>query len=142
MRRGLSAAMACGRRLFGHGSISRRRSPILGRFAPPAGHWWSLSVLSAWERRHSRPLPVPMVAAAIAHDRISQKNSKQDRPVGGQALPPPVYRSAPRPVRRERLTPGRELELIRRAQNGDQLARQEIIASVQPLIEHVAAQYE
>jgi len=41
-----------------------------GRFVPPAGEWWSLSVLSAWERRHSRPLPIPMVAAAITHDGI------------------------------------------------------------------------
>jgi hypothetical protein len=52
-----------------------------GRFAPPAGEWWSLSVLSAWERFHSRPLPIPMVAAAIAHDTISRKNSKQNRPL-------------------------------------------------------------
>jgi RNA polymerase sigma factor (sigma-70 family) len=112
-----------------------------GRFAPPAGKWWSLSVLSAWERRHSRPLPIPMVAAAIAHDRISQKNTKQGRPVRGQAPPPPAYRSAPRPIKRERLTPERELELIRRAQNGDLSARQEIIASVQPLIKLIAADY-
>ena len=41
----------------------------------------------------------------------------------------------------ERLTPEREIELIRRAQNGDQSARQEIIASVQPLIELIAADY-
>jgi RNA polymerase sigma factor (sigma-70 family) len=82
-----------------------------------------------------------MVAAAIAHDRISQKNSKQDRPVRRQALPPPAYRSAPRPIKRERLTPQRELELIKRAQNGDQSARQEIIASVQPLLKLIAARY-
>jgi len=113
-----------------------------GRLAPPTGAWWSLSVLSAWERRHSRSLPISMVAAAIAHQRISQKNSKQDRPVRGHALPPPDYRSAPRPSKYERLTPERELELVRRAQNGDQSARQEIITSVQPLIEHIAARYE
>jgi RNA polymerase sigma factor (sigma-70 family) len=82
-----------------------------------------------------------MVAAAIAHQRISQKNSKQDRPVGGQARPAPAYRSAPRPIRYERLTPERELELIRRAQNGDQSARQAVIASVQPLIKRIAAHY-
>jgi RNA polymerase sporulation-specific sigma factor len=112
-----------------------------GRFVPPGREWWSLSVLSAWERRHSRSLPISMVAAAIAHERISQKNSKQDRPVRGQALPAPAYRSAPRPIKYERLPPEREIELIRRAQNGDQSARQEIIASVQPLIELIAAGY-
>ena len=112
-----------------------------GRLAPPAGEWWSLSVLSAWERRHSRPLPIPMVAAAIAHDRISQKNSKQDRLVRRQALPTPAYSSAPRPIMSERLTPERELELIERAQNGDQSARQEIIAAVQTLIKLIAAHY-
>ena len=112
-----------------------------GRFAPPATAWWSLPVLSAWERRYSRSLPISTFEAAIAHDRISQKKSKQDRPVRGQALPPPAYRPAPRPIKCERLTPERELELVRRAQNGDQSARQEIIASVQPLIEHMAARY-
>jgi RNA polymerase sporulation-specific sigma factor len=112
-----------------------------GRFVPPAGDWWSLSVLSEWERRHARPLPISMVAAAIAHDRISPKNSKQDRPVRGQAPPPPAYRSAPRPIRYERLTPERELELIRRAQNGDQSARQAVIASVQPLIKLIASHH-
>lgn len=110
-----------------------------GRFVPPAREWWSLSVLSAWERRHSRSLPIPMVAAAIAHDRISQKNSKRDRPVRTETLPPPAYRAAPRPIKRERLTPEREVELIRRAQNGDESARQEIVASVQPLIGLIAA---
>jgi RNA polymerase sporulation-specific sigma factor len=117
-------------------------SPIsdFGRFVAPARKWWSLSVLSAWERRHSRSLPIPMVAAAIAHDRISQKNSKQGRPVRTKTLPP-AYRSTPRPIKHERLTPEREVELIRRAQNGDQSARQEIIASVQPLLKLIAARY-
>jgi RNA polymerase sporulation-specific sigma factor len=110
-----------------------------GRFDPPAGEWWSLSVLSAWEGRHSRPLPIPVVAAAIAHDRTSQKNSKQDRPVRTKTLAPAAYRSAPRPIKREPLTQEREVELIRRAQNGDESARQEIIASVQPLIGFFAA---
>jgi RNA polymerase sporulation-specific sigma factor len=112
-----------------------------GRFVPPGREWWSLSVLSAWERRHSRSLPISMVAAAIAHERILQKNSKEDRPVCGQAPPRPAYRSAARPIKYERLTSGREIELIKRAQNGDQSARQEIIASVQPLIKLIAADY-
>jgi RNA polymerase sigma factor (sigma-70 family) len=110
-----------------------------GRFVPPAGEWWSLSVLSAWERLHSHPLPIPTAAVAIAHDGIAQKNSKQDRPVHTKTLPPPAYRSAPRPIKRERLTPEGEVELIRRAQNGDESARHEIIASVQPLIGLIAA---
>jgi len=112
-----------------------------GRLVPPAREWWSLSVLSAWERRHSRSLPISMVTAAIAHERISQKNSKQDRPVRGQALPAPAYRSAPRASKYERPAPEREIELIKRAQNGDQSALQEIIASVQPLIKLIAADY-
>jgi RNA polymerase sigma-E/F/G factor len=110
-----------------------------GRFVPPATEWWSLSILSAWERRHSRSLPIPMVAAAIAHERISQKNSKQGRPVRTKTPPPPAYRPAPRPIKRERLTPEREVELIRRAQSGDESARQKIIASFQPLIGRIAA---
>jgi RNA polymerase sporulation-specific sigma factor len=112
-----------------------------GGFAPPAGKWWSLSVLSLWERCHSRSLPISMVVAAIAHDRISQKNSKQDRLVRAKTLPPPAYRPAPRPSKYERLTQEREVELIRRARNGDESARQEIIASVQPLIGLIAARY-
>jgi RNA polymerase sporulation-specific sigma factor len=112
-----------------------------GRFVPPGREWWSLSVLSAWERRHSRSLPISMVAAAIAHERILQKNSKEDRPVCGQAPPRPAYRSAARPIKYERLTSEREIELIKRAQNRDQSARQEIIASVQPLIKLIAADY-
>src|SRR6516225_839667 len=112
-----------------------------GRLVPPAREWWSLSVLSAWERRHSRSLPISMVAAAIAHERISQKNAKQDRPAHGQALPAPAYCSAPRASKYERPTPEREIELIKRAQNGDQSALQEIIASVQPLIKLIAADY-
>ena len=112
-----------------------------GRFVSPTREWWSLSVLSAWERRHSRSLPISMVAAAIAHERISQKNSKHDRPVRGQVLPAPAYCSAPRASKYERPTPEREIELIKRAQNGDQSALQEIIASVQPLIKLIAADY-
>jgi RNA polymerase sporulation-specific sigma factor len=82
-----------------------------------------------------------MVAAAIAHERILQKNSKEDHTVCGQAPPRPAYRSAARPIKYERLTSEREIELIKRAQNGDQSARQEIIASVQPLIKLIAAGY-
>ena len=56
-------------------------------------------------------------------------------------LPAPAYCSAPRASKYERPTPEREIELIKRAQNGDQSALQEIIASVQPLIKLIAADY-